>query len=673
MGRGRSIAAVAAVALSLIGCTTATAPATPSPMAFATDSPSTAPTSTPLLTAAPLPTPKPFTSACQPTDNPTWSIARRWDEALLDAIRRALPNPPVHARNLYHLSIAMWDAWAAFDPTAIGVISTAKFRTSGLQGADVEAARREAISYAAYGVLTERFQNAVGAEDSLAEFDAVMADLCYPLEAVEVPREEAARLGDRIAKAVIDAGLADGSNEDGGYRDPGYAPLNKPLTVAKPGASLVDPTRWQPLEILGGFSQNGIPTGTVQVAVDPHWGHVLGFGDMQAGTAGTPIDPGPPPQLGDPTTDAALKAQVVEVIRDSSYMDARQGVMIDISPGARGGNDLATNDGTGHVVNPVTGQPYASELVNRADFVRVMAEFWADGPRSETPPGHWNVIANDVSDELDPNLRIGGRGEPVGRLEWDVKLYLALNGAVHNAAIAAWGLKGRYDSIRPISLIRYMGGLGQSSDPNGPAYNRKGLPFVRGLIEVVTTASSRPGQRHAALAAYVGKVAIRAWAGNPNDPADRSSGVRWILATRWVPYQLPTFVTPSFPGYVSGHSAFSRAAAEVMTGFTGSQWFPGGVSGYTRAAGSLSFEKGPTADIVLEWATYYDAADQAGQSRLYGGIHIQADDFGGRAIGSVCGRAAWTLAQQYYAGALAAVTVGCWVPSASTGIDSSRR
>ena len=109
-------------------------------------------------------------------------------------------------------------------------------------------------------------------------------------------------------------------------------------------------------------------------------------------------------------------------------------------------------------------------------------------------------------------------------------------------------------------------------------------------------------------------------------------------------------MTPAFQGYISGHSTFSRAAAEVLTGFTGSEYFPGGVSGYTIKAGSLKFEAGPTTDIRLEWATYYDASDQAGQSRLYGGIHVQADDFTGRRAGSECGKEAWAKAQRYYAG-----------------------
>jgi hypothetical protein len=260
------------------------------------------------------------------------------------------------------------------------------------------------------------------------------------------------------------------------------------------------------------------------------------------------------------------------------------------------------------------------------------------------------VLANEVSDELGSNLKIGGTGSAVDRLQWDVKLYLALNGAVHDAAVAAWGLKGKYDGTRPISMIRYMGGLGQSTDPAQPAYNTEGLPLVPGLIELITKASTAAGAPKAALAGHEGQIAIRAWKGNPADPKTGNGGVGWILATTWVPYQQPTFVTPSFQGYVSGHSSFSRAAAEVMTGFTGSEYFPGGLDEWTTKAGSLKVEAGPSADVALQWATYYDASDQAGQSRLFGGIHVQADDFTGRIIGSTCGKDAWALAQRYYAG-----------------------
>ena len=548
------------------------------------------------------------TRCAPPANHPEWSVARRWDEALLDAVRRALPAPTIHARNLFHVSAAMWDAWAVYDPTAAGYFVTEKHAAP-----DVAAARDEAISYAAYRILTSRYIKSVGADESLSEFDDLMDALCYPLDRTTTSGDSPAAIGNRIAAAVIAYGLQDGSNQAGGYSDETYHPVNPPLVVAQSGTTLNDPNRWQPLQLEHMISQNGIPVvNGVQQFIGPHWGGVKGFAAPDSGPKRLPIDPGPPPRLGDPASDQTYRDQALEVVRDSATLDPANNVTIDISPASRGGSTLGTNDGQGHAVNPVTGQPYAPEVVNEGDFGRALAEFWADGPNSETPPGHWNVIANSVSDRLADDLRIGGEGAPVDRLAWDVKLYFALNGAVHDAAVAAWGAKGSYDSIRPISMIRYLGGLGQ-------------LPAAPGLVQTVN-----------------GEQQIRAWY--------PGKGVSWIRAVDWVPYQQPTFVTPAFAGYFSGHSTFSRAAAEVLAGFTGSEFFPGGLAEWDVKAGALKFESGPTQDVVLEWATYYDAADQAGLSRLYGGIHISADDLTGRQVGAACGKAAWALAQRYYDG-----------------------
>jgi hypothetical protein len=101
---------------------------------------------------------------------------------------------------------------------------------------------------------------------------------------------------------------------------------------------------------------------------------------------------------------------------------------------------------------------------------------------------------------------------------------------------------------------------------------------------------------------------------------------------------------------VSGHSTFSRAAAEVLTAFTGSSYFPGGLYEWRLPAGGLLIDDGPSDDLTLQWATYFDAADDAGLSRLYMGIHISPDDFQGRRIGSTCGKDAWALAQRYFDG-----------------------
>ena len=584
---------------------------------------------------------------CPPsTYQATQSVARRWDEALLDAIRRSLPNPPVHARNLFHVSVAMWDGWAAYDSTASGYIFKEK---PHVDPCDIAAARNEAISYAAYRVLTARFIKAVGADKSLSEFADLMDVLSYPTATTTTDGDTPAAVGNRIAKAVLDYGSSDGSNEANGYAAIDYKPINPPLVVALPEITVVDPNRWQPLQVEYLVSQNGVvlPSG-VQQAVGPHWGHVTSFAIPAGGALGVPFDPGPPPRLGDPATDALFKTQALEVIRDSSLLDTARDDMIDISPAVLGDNAIGSNGGPGHAINPVTGNPYAPDMVRAGDFYRTIAEFWADGPNSETPPGHWNVLANAVSDALAPNLRIGGTGPVVDRLQWDVKLYLALNGAVHDAAIAAWGLKGRYDGNRPISMIRYMASLGQSTDPKLAPYHREGLPLVPGLVEVITKEKTATGGPMVALKGNEGKIAVRAW--DRNSPGPSASRATWILGTTWMPYQLSTFVTPSFQGYISGHSTFSRAAAEVMTGITGSEFFPGGLSEWTVKAGSFRITAGPSADVTLEWATYYDAADQAGQSRLFGGIHVQADDFTGRILGSTCGKDAWALAQRYYTG-----------------------
>ncbi|MFQ5947519.1 MAG: hypothetical protein ACE5KX_01485, partial [Acidimicrobiia bacterium] len=72
------------------------------------------------------------------------------------------------------------------------------------------------------------------------------------------------------------------------------------------------------------------------------------------------------------------------------------------------------------------------------------------------------------------------------------------------------------------------------------------------------------------------------------------------LAVDCVPYQQSIFGTPAFDGYVSGQRTFSRASAEVLIGFTGSEFFPGDLGEWTIAAGSLDFEEGPGWEITLQ-------------------------------------------------------------------------
>jgi hypothetical protein len=88
----------------------------------------------------------------------------------------------------------------------------------------------------------------------------------------------------------------------------------------------------------------------------------------------------------------------------------------------------------------------------------------------------------------------------------------------------------------------------------------------------------------------------------------------------------------------------------VLASITGSPLFPGGLGTYTVS--SLTFEQGPSAPVQLQWATYYDAADQAGLSRIWGGIHPPVDDFAGRRAGAECGQLAWALARRYWDGSV---------------------
>ena len=570
-------------------------------------------------------------------------MARAWNDVLLDAIRNDRPVPTVHARNLFHVSAAMYDAWAAYDESARGYFvdagaATVDRITVGATPAVIDARRVDTISTAAWVVLTERYKNS--AETTLESFDNVLAEYCLDRPQRRAREGTAQALGLRIGHAVLAQTIDDGSLEAKGYEADPWDMANPALAVDRVGTSMADPNRWQPLEFPSPPDAEDPNERIVQAFTTPHWGSVVSFA-MDDLPDPMPIDPGTPPLLGD-LDDADFKEAVLDVIEFSSVLDANNGVLLDASPNQRGANTLGADDGIGYAVNPIAGNPYEPNIVPLGDYGRVLAEFWADGPQSETPPGHWNTLANEVSDHPELEHRSAETGEPVDRLEWDVKLYFALNGALHDAAVAAWGSKAVYDYVRPVSMIRYLGGNGQSSDPLGESYDPEGLPLQSGLVEVITEESSAAGGHHEALADHIGEIAVRSWTAPGDEP------VQWILATQWLPYQESTFVTPSFPGYVSGHSTFSRAAAVVMTRYTGSEFFPGGLGGFTIEPGWLKFDEGPTQPITLQWATYYDAADEAGLSRLYGGIHVAVDDYGGRIMGATCGELAYDKALDYF-------------------------
>lgn len=621
-----------------------------------------------------------------PILNPEHSVARHWNEALLNAIRQDFARPTVHARNLFHTAVALYDAWAVFDDKAepfllgntVGDFNCAFNGFAIPAGANRVALQEEAMSYAAYRLLEHRFSGdaTTDANRNNRPFYGYLLALGYqPSTQSDYSQGSAAALGNYIGNCLIAFGLQDGANELGRYQNRRYIPRNECLMVGHVGIDELNPNYWQPLDftLIGASTdQSGNPNDSKPPFLGAEWSYVTPFAldvtnRQELQRAGAPYylyhDPGKPPYLGE--NDAAYQWGFALVAAWSSHLDPADEVMIDISPASLGNLPIEEYPKTleqyqafynietgetpnyGYEVNPYTGQPYQPQIVRRGDYTRVLAEFWADGPDSETPPGHWFTVANYVSDHPAFVPRFQGEGEVLSQLEWDVKTYFALGGAVHDAAISAWAVKGWYDYVRPLSAIRYMASQGQSSDPNLRNYAPNGIPLIKGLIEVIDEDDPLADD----IPQNVGEIKLKAWQGQlfvqPRDVA----GVDWLLASFWMPYQRSDFVTPPFAGYVSGHSTFSRAAAEVLSLITGDPFFPGGMGEfYAPKNNFLHFEDGPSEDIVLQWATYRDAADQTALSRIWGGIHPPADDIPGRLIGLQVGQEAFAKAVEYFNG-----------------------
>lgn len=615
------------------------------------------------------------------------SIARLWNEALLEGIRHDFARPTVHGRNLFHSAIAMYDAWAVFQEEAETVFLGKSFKGfrckfEGIETPEnVDKAIEEVMSYAMYRLLQHRFANSPGVTANIQITNQLFSNLQYDpyFTDTDYSNGSYAALGNYLAEQIINFGNQDGANEANAYANEHYQPVNEPLELQNydQPITLNNPNRWQPLQFESFVDQSGnVISATTPPFLGPEWGEVLPFAlkesDLSILNNGFDSyiyqDPGAPPLIQDGNgIDDPYKWHFSLVASWSSHLDPNDPTLIDISPGALGNVDISLypttfeeyknfynymdggDIGTGHSLNPFTQQPYEPQLVKRADYARALAEFWADGPDSETPPGHWFTILNYVSDHPEVNKQFGGEGPVLSDLEWDVKSYLALGGAMHDAAVNTWAIKGYYDFIRPVSAIRYMAYNGQSSDPSLPSYHPHGIPLVPGRIELIEAGDPLAG----ASDENVGKIKIYAWRGHDaiTDPTMEFAGVGWILGTQWWPYQRPTFVTPPFAGYVSGHSTFSRAAAEVLTLLTGDEFFPGGMGTFDIEQNRfLVFEQGPSESFVLQWATYQDASEQTSLSRIWGGIHPPVDDIPGRIMGDKIGKDAFALAQDYYSG-----------------------
>lgn len=380
------------------------------------------------------------------------------------------------------------------------------------------------INFAAYRTLVDQFPKA----KSL--FDAKMSALGLDVSQTSTSTNKALGIGNRAANQILSFRQTDLSNQSENYDYPEsyYSPSNLPITpfFATTEREITNPDKWQPLTYLSEEIRPATPK-----YIAPQWGDVTPFGL----STGSEFRPGPPLLI----TSQGFLDQAKYIIEIQANLTPKQ---------------------------------------------KVMAEYWADGPKSEMPPGHWTIFAAYIVERDHMNLVD------------TIKLFFALSNAIFDASIAVWDTKKAYDSCRPITAIRHL---------------------------------------------FRGKT-IKAWGGP-------GKGTIEIQGENWRTFQINTFPTPPFPEYVSGHSGFSMAAAVVLELFTGKPDF-----GYFYMQ-NKPLAADPAEDVVgitMRWATFREAAQDAGESRLYGGIHFYEGNVVGLELGKKVGARAFTKAQQYWNGSV---------------------
>lgn len=453
------------------------------------------------------------------------NLVIQWNNAALQTIRYRHPGPTIVARVLAITHTCIFDAWAAYDRNAVATVLGSKLKRPAIER--TERNKEKAISFAAYRCLSDLFPS------EAPRYWALMSALGFdPTDSNRDPTTPSG-VGNLAAQSVLEVRHRDGSNQladlhPGVYSDyTHYQPVNRP-------DRLQNADHWQPL-------RTPIPDGglygrfTHQEFLTPQWGLVTPF----AMASGSQFRPDKGPRSFSQDKDQYLQ-QSLELLRLSADLTDEQ---------------------------------------------KMIAEYWADGPASETPPGHWCLFAQFIS------------ARDHHGLDDDVKMFFALTNALLDASIAAWDAKRAFDSVRPVSAIHFLFGGKQ----------------------------------------------VDAWGG-------RFKGKQTIDGSGWQPYQpVVMSATPPFPEFVSGHSTFSAAAAEILKDFTGSNDFGDAVrfgQGISKVEPGLT----PTIEVVLSWPTFSAAADQAGMSRRYCGIHFADGDLYGREIGRKVGKLVWRKARALFEG-----------------------
>jgi hypothetical protein len=481
-----------------------------------------------------------------PIDDPRYrpssadNVILKWNEELLQAIRLHPPTtgPTVTARAIGMLHTATYDAWAAYDAVAKGTRLGSQLRRPAAER--TLANKSKAISYAAYKVLTDLFPASRYGRIGEVDFPGQMAELGYPLSN-STDRTTPEGIGNVAAQAVLDYRYNDGSNQLNGYADTtGYQPVNTWNQVS-------NPWRWQPLCVL---TPAGVTAGRPHLppagedCVAPH------YAQQRAYT----------PQFKSVLQFAPFTYQI---------------------PGPA---KLPNGQ-----FNPSDVDNLLAESTDLTDREKVTAEYWADGPNTEFPPGHTCVFAQVISRKRAHNLDI------------DTKMFFELGNALMDAGIASWNAKYKWDFVRPATAIRARYSGQQVRSWLGPY---QGYGWVDG-------SQWRPYQ-----------------APNVVTPAfpEYTSGHSTFTSAG-------AFIMTQFTGSDSfGASVTIKAGSSLFEPRTSTN--PGT----------------PASDVTLSWQTFTLAAEEAAMSRIYGGIHFKSGNEHGRIMGRQVGMNVHSKAQSYIRG-----------------------
>lgn len=212
---------------------------------------------------------------------------------------------------------------------------------------------------------------------------------------------------------------------------------------------------------------------------------------------------------------------------------------------------------------------------------RARSEYWELGDATEYPPGWWLQAATTLAQQRGLSQREA------------LKLTLGVSLAVFDSGIASWDTKYYFNSTRPITAINEL---------------------------------------------FFGST-VSDWRGSQVAQPDDQN--------HWRPYQLRRNLTPPFPDIVSGHSSFSTSAATVMRQLTGSNVFdfttPFFISRFDLTDGFDGDRGNGNEPASLHWDRLTLAAEEAGLSRLYGGIHMMEGNVRGLVMGTTIGQRAVNL------------------------------